>query len=235
MENFKKLLTSFLTVLALMILNSCTKDSNPTNPANGNLLVWTNSINDVGVLVVIKNGPLKSDGNTDIRRLNKLKTFEPNCGDIDCINYDLPPGEYVMEDSRSTLNETNLTIVSGGCTKINLSNVGQIAGFGSVRFGTKNTTNGCYGQSIYITKNGVGIGQVNNTYICPNCIYNVGNTCNGTVGLDNLQADCGDGNPCGHNNYEATITSRRNVGGGITASYAFTITKGKCTYVDLSF
>jgi len=240
MKKNYKLLVLFVAIFGFVAINSCTKEdvtdtnSNSTKPANGNLVVWTNSSKDVGVLVVIK-GPLISGGITDLQRIMKVKASQPNCGDIDCINYELPPGEYVMEDSRSTLNQTPVTIVSGGCTKINLSTVGQITGYGSIRFGTKNTTNGCYGQSIYITKNGVGIGQVNNTFICPNCSYSVGTTCNGSVGLDNLEADCGDGNSCGHNNYEATITSTSTLGPGITASYAFSITKGKCTYVDLSF
>ncbi len=236
MKNLNFFLTVFIGIIALVVLNSCTKDSNE-NKANGNLLVWTNSNTDDGALVWIKNGPLNSNGETDFRRFNSnsIKTNEPNCGDPDSINFDLPPGDYIVKDNRSSANETPVTIVSGGCTKLNLATVntgggGTTVGYGSVRFGTNNTTNLFYGQPIQITKNGVVIGIVNNTNVCSGCT-----SCNGSVGLDNLRADTGVGDISGVT-YKAVISTRAvNGHPSITVNYSFGISIGQCSYVSMTY
>jgi hypothetical protein len=238
MKRIKKVVF-FIIVSALVTLSSCTNNSTvtddpvntPTTPtAKGNLVVWTNSGNDVGVLVKIKDSPLDSSGNPDLRRVNIVKTQEPNCGDVDCINFELAAGNYFVQDSRST-NETPVTIVSGVCTKMNLASVGgPTVGYGSVRFGTNNTTNPLYGQPIQITKNGVVIGLVYNTNVCSNCT-----SCNGSVGLDNLRADTGVGIVSGQM-YKANISTRAENGHpSLSFTFDFGISIGQCSYVRMTY
>jgi hypothetical protein len=106
MKKIRKILISLFVLIVLMVINSCTE--NITSTKNGNLVVWTSSNKNVGVLVKIMNTDL------DLKRINTaITTYQPVCGDKNCVNYELSPGEYLVKTS--LLTDTYVTIVSGDC------------------------------------------------------------------------------------------------------------------------
>lgn len=89
-----------------MTFNSCMENS--TTAKKGHLVVWTSSKKNIGVLVKIMNT------NNAVTRISKtITTYKPDCGNKDCINYELPPEEYHVITSLGT--DAYVTIVPGGC------------------------------------------------------------------------------------------------------------------------
>lgn len=100
MKKIRKPILIMLVVLALILFNSCTKDS-PT-PTKGNLIIWTKLSKYIGDPILITKDSVVGNVNYGPKRIDigdkritkVITTYKPVCGDTDSINIELETGSY---------------------------------------------------------------------------------------------------------------------------------------------
>lgn len=119
-------------IIAIIQISSCTEDTvNDTSDITGQAMFWVASDLGVGSITVYCNGTN--------RTISSYYSSEvPSCGASGAANFTLDPGTYSISASGGSKTwNGSITVTSGGCSKIQLTNNGGVETGGNLSLNGK--------------------------------------------------------------------------------------------------